>query len=220
VAWRIHFTVQDLARTRVAKAPMPLIELDHAARALQTPHQPVRLDAWRHHARGRLTPQARMVLSLIPPRGYSFVFPERVGQVEELLEDARTTPRREITARLVTYAQWRSGPSWIRHLADDSALFGQFVDGLASLYANLLSPHEPQLADLFIADGTVRTHQLLNGGVERVLTELNPRWVRWNSPTLEINTAFGPDHDIYLHGQGVLLVHTPTELGVALLDQP
>lgn len=35
VAYRIHFTTEDLARTKVAQAPLPLMELDLAARALQ-----------------------------------------------------------------------------------------------------------------------------------------------------------------------------------------
>ena len=47
LVYRIHFTSQDLARTRVAEAPPPLLELDRAARALQDRGQAVRLDSWR-----------------------------------------------------------------------------------------------------------------------------------------------------------------------------
>jgi hypothetical protein len=45
MVYRIHFTMQDLARTRVAEAPMPLVELSIAARALQDRSRPVQLDA-------------------------------------------------------------------------------------------------------------------------------------------------------------------------------
>ncbi|WUD70263.1 hypothetical protein OG937_46050 [Streptomyces sp. NBC_00510] len=71
MVYRIHFTVQDLARTRVAEAPMPLHELELAARALQSRSQPARLDAWRHRARAQMSAQARVALALMPAVGYS-----------------------------------------------------------------------------------------------------------------------------------------------------
>src|SRR5262245_27108671 len=100
MVYRIHFTIQDLARTRVAEAPMPLFELDLAARALQDRSQPARLDAWRQRARLLLPSRARMALSLIPPVGWSFMALARTGGPEEVLEQARTMSRTDINAYL------------------------------------------------------------------------------------------------------------------------
>src|SRR4051794_28763988 len=81
VVYRIHFNVQDLARTRVAQVSVPLFELDLAARALQDRSHPVRFDAWRRGACAQLSAQARTALSLIPPVGWSpsFIFKARTG---------------------------------------------------------------------------------------------------------------------------------------------
>jgi hypothetical protein len=205
VVFRIHFTGQDLARTRVADAPIPMTELNGAARVLQDRSQPVRLDAWRRRTWAKFPAQARMALSLIPPVGWAFGGPARVGKPEELLEQMRAMPRKDIKAQ-VSYGAELGVPSWAYQMADDTALYQQFVDGLASLYAVLLGPYEAQLADLFAADRTVRMRQFLDGGIERLLTQANPRWMRWNPPVLEIRMANGIDYDLHLEGQGILLM--------------
>jgi DNA-binding transcriptional ArsR family regulator len=210
VVYRVHFTAEDLARTRVADAPMPLSELDLAARALQAFDQAARLDSWRRHVRARLSPQARLALALIPPVGWSpsFLAPSRSGAAEELLDQVRATPRQEIEAWLAESATrvGQSIPSWAHGLADEPSVYERLCDGLADLHAVLLSPFQRQLSDLFAADRTVRMRQVLDGGVERLLLQANPQWMRWNPPTLEIRTPRGMDQDLYLVGQGVMLV--------------
>jgi DNA-binding transcriptional ArsR family regulator len=207
VVYRIHFTTQDLARTRVAEALLPLTELELAARALQDRSQPVRLDAWRLRARARLPVQARMALSLIPPVGWSpSLFEAQAGRAKEVLEQVYAARSGEFNVHLGFVAERRPIPSWARHLADDMALYKQFVDGLASLYAALVSPYEARLTDLFMADRSVRMRQLVGGGIERLFAQLNPRWMRWNSPVLEIRMVNGTDFDLHLEGQGILLM--------------
>jgi DNA-binding transcriptional ArsR family regulator len=204
---RIHFAIQDLARTRVAEARMLGSELDLAVRALQDRSQAVRLDAWRRRVRARLPGQARMVLSLIPSVGFSpsFTFSPRAGRSEELLEQVLATPRSRIDMELAFIAERQFVPSWARHLADDITLRKQLADGLADLYSVLLGPYEAQLAELFAADRAVRMRQLL-GGVESLLAQANPQWLRWNPPVLEIRTVNGVDEDLHPEGRGVLLV--------------
>jgi DNA-binding transcriptional ArsR family regulator len=206
MVYRIHFTIQDLARTRVAEAPMPLFELDLAVRALQDRSQPARLDSWRRHARAQLSTQAIMAVSLIPPVGWSFMALAQTGTPEELLEQARAMPRKDINAYMAFIAERQSVPLWAHDLADNSALFGKFVDGLTDLYSVLLGPHEAQIADLLVADRTVRMRQMLVGGVERLLAEANPRWLQWKPPVLEIQMANRVDYDLQLEGRGILLV--------------
>jgi DNA-binding transcriptional ArsR family regulator len=217
VVYRIHFTVQDLARTRVAQAPMPLAELDNAARRLQDRSQPGRLDAWRRRARARLSSEAKMALSLIPSVGWSpsFLHEELTGSAEELLERLRAVPRKDISKALNFIAERQRIPTWAHQLPADPALYQRFVDGLASLYAALLGPYEAKLTDLFVADRTVRMRQLVDGGVERVLGQANPQWLRWNPPVLEIRMANGIDYDLHPRGHGILLV--PAAFGARTL---
>ncbi|MGW5275216.1 winged helix-turn-helix domain-containing protein [Streptomyces sp. NPDC004044] len=209
MVYRIHFTVQDLARTRVAEAPMPLHELELAARALQSRSQPARLDAWRQHARAQLSAQARMVLTLMPAVGYSpgFLSPTKVGAVEELLEQVRSTPRERVRASLLETAHHHpSLPEWTRHLADDASLFAELCTGLSHLHACLLAPHLAQFTEHLAVDRTLRLQQLLTGGVEQLLTQANPQWMRWNPPVLEVRMANGADRDLYLEGEGFLFI--------------
>jgi hypothetical protein len=208
VVYRIHFTMQDLARTRVAEEPVPLRELSLAARALRDRSQPVRLDAWRRRARGRLSARARMVLSLSPAVGWTptFLTPSGGRTAEEQLERARATPRKAIDTELAWIAERQHVPSWARRLPDDAELRERLFDGLADLYTALLDPEWTQVAEVFAADRTLRTRQLLDGGLDRVLAQANPQWMRWNPPVLEVRMINGLDRDMYLEGQGIVLV--------------
>jgi DNA-binding transcriptional ArsR family regulator len=208
MAYRIHFTPQDLARTRVADTPMPLLELDLAIRALQDRSQPARLDAWRRRTRTRLAPEARMALSLIPPVGWSptFLTPPKSGSIEELIEQVSATPRSRVRAELAEIAEWQRLPSWAYGLADDAELFARLSEGIGSLYTSMLGPYWDGITDLFRADRSVRLRHVLSGGVESLLSQANPRWMRWDPPVLEIQMPNGVDHDLLLEGQGVVLV--------------
>ncbi|MFF5204638.1 winged helix-turn-helix domain-containing protein [Streptosporangium sp. NPDC000396] len=207
MVYRIHFTSQDLARTRVAEAPMPLSELQLAIRTVQSGGQSAWLDGWRQRVLPRLPQHARMVLSLIPTTGWAptFLSPARAGTPQELFERVRATPSTTVSAQLAYIAHQQALPAWAGHLGDDAQLRGHLYDGLECLYAQLLSPYWQRLATCFTADRAVRTRHLLAGGVERLLTLANPRWMRWDPPVLEVQTVTDLDRDLYLEGQGILL---------------
>lgn len=205
--YRIHFTADDLARTRVATAPLTLMELGLAARTLRDRRPSVRLDAWRA-ALPRLPAQARMVLSLIPSIGYSpgFLTPPEPGPVEQVLEQVRATPRANIRDELAVIAGHQPVPTWAAGLDGDADLRERLYDGLDWLFDRLLRPYWERLTGAFTADRTHRMQHFLDGGVENLLAQANPQWMRWNPPVLEIRMANGIDHDLYLGGQGILLV--------------
>ncbi|WP_225845773.1 winged helix-turn-helix domain-containing protein [Streptomyces sp. HPF1205] len=208
MVYRIHFTSEDLARTRVAPAPMPLSELNLAARLLQVRTRDPRLAAWRRRAAVPLPASARMALSLFPPLAPSptFAAPARAGTLEELLDLVRATPRKEVEAQLAAVAEHHPVPAWARHLGDDMALREAFCEGLGHLHTHLLSPYWTRIADLFALDRTVRMQHFMHGGVERLLVRANPRWLRWRPPVLEVRMVHEVDLDLYLRGQGVMLV--------------
>jgi DNA-binding MarR family transcriptional regulator len=158
-----------------------------------------------------------MVLSLVPPVGWSptFLSPPQAGTFEEVLEQVRATSRRQLRAQLAAVAEQQTIPAWAHHLADDTASFRQLCAGLNSLYAHLLGPYQEQLTGLFIADRTVRMRHLLSGGIERLLTQANPQWMRWNPPVLEIRMPNKVEWDLHLGGQGILLV--PSTFGTRSL---
>ncbi|MFC9076709.1 winged helix-turn-helix domain-containing protein [Streptomyces sp. NPDC057062] len=211
MVFRIHFTAEDLARTRVADAPMPLVELKQAARALQDRRQPARLSGWRRHSLARLSAEARLALDFIPPAGWSptFIGAPQSGAPEELIEQVRATPASQIRTALTTILPHNSTmgvPPLTCHLTDP-AFLDRLCDGLSVLYEVLLGPYWPAIVDAFTADRAVRMRQVLHGGVEQLLSQANPHGMRWNAPVLEIPTpGDSNDYDLHLEGRGLLLV--------------
>lgn len=88
MVYRIHFTVEDLTRTRVASAPGPLLELDLALRVLRRRNQPVRFGAWRREVSMHLPESAGPVLDLVSFMNWSptCLLPADPGEPQELLE--------------------------------------------------------------------------------------------------------------------------------------
>ncbi|WP_405651282.1 ArsR/SmtB family transcription factor [Streptomyces sp. RK9] len=128
---RIHFTAEDLTRTRMASGVRPLLELSIGIRLLQETTHPVRFTAWRH------------------------------------LADA------------VEYA-----------------------------HQEFIAPYWPRIEQLHGADRALRVQQVADHGVERLLSDLNPRYLTWAPPVLHMTTASGRDGDITLGGRGLLLIPT------------
>ncbi|MFD9075959.1 ArsR/SmtB family transcription factor [Streptomyces lasiicapitis] len=208
MVYRIHFTVDDLARTRVSPLSLPLMELSAAVRTLQQRGHAVRFGAWRRRALAELRPEARMVLDLIRTRRWAPDFLTRAesGSPDEVLERVRATPRSQVRSDLADVAAEGPLPSWAHHLADDRDLFRRLCDSLDHMYSVLLSPHWQQITSNATAEGGMRTRQALAGGMEHLLASANPRRVRWNAPVLEVTMASGLDGDLLLEGRGLLLV--------------
>ncbi|WP_460072768.1 winged helix-turn-helix domain-containing protein [Streptomyces sp. YKOK-I1] len=211
MVFRIHFTAEDLARTRVAEAPMPLLELKQAARALQERRPSARLSAWRRHAFGQLPAAARLALGFIPRVGWSptFIGAPRTGSPAELIEQVRATPAREIRTALDTILPHNRAGAVppLTHRLTDPAFLGELCDGLAALHDVLLAPYWAEMTDVLAADRSVRMRQMLHGGVEHLLSQANPRRMRWNAPVLEIPTPGDTnEYDLRLEGRGLLLV--------------
>lgn len=188
---------------------MVMVELGLAIRALQDRTHRARLDAWRRRSVATALPQrAHLALSLIPPVGVSptYLTPAVMGRAEEGLDQVRAAPQSQIRAQTARLSRARPVPSWARHLADDPALYRQLSDGLGDLYSVLLAPYWDQATDLFAADRSLRMRQLMDGGVESLLSQANPHRMRWAPPVLEIRMPNGIEDDLYLEGRGVCLV--------------
>lgn len=221
MTYRIHFGVADLARTRVADSPRPLLELSIAVRQLQERSHPMRLGAWRHRALAGLHPRSRMVLDLIPNRGWSptFLGDPVAGTPWELLDRLRATSRARLRDELLeTAGRAQSLPGWARLLPGDAELMRQLCDGVEYLHDRLLAPYWDRISSLAAADHAQRARQVLTGGVESLLASVNPRRICWNAPVLEVTMASGLDGDLHLDGRGLLLVPSVFALDAPVID--
>ncbi|MEU6993314.1 MarR family transcriptional regulator [Streptomyces sp. NPDC046465] len=208
---RIHFTGEDLARTRLADGPRPMLELDIALRLLQEGSHPTRFGAWRRQSLSRLSPRVRRLFDLIPPTGWTVEFLDHAsaGSIDEALERVRATSPARIGKDMETWAgrgQQRPLPAWTQSLGSDSRLLTELADTVAHAHSHVIAPYQQHIDALSQADQVLRTRQAAHGGLDTLLSGLNPRYIRWRPPVLELTMASGSTGDIHLAGRGLLLI--------------
>lgn len=205
---RVHFTREDLLRTRVADAPDPLWELVLSVNLLATRQGRAVFDLWRADARTALRRLPRhhlhLVRALAPPRGSFPDFlnpPEASEGLTEGIEAVLSTPRRRLGQEMSVLAR---PPRWLRPLADGEPAALEFLGkALHGYFHAALAPHWSAVRAQVEADRAVRARDLLRGGVDALLSGLGPS-IRWRPPVLETTYPF--DRDLRLDGRGLLLV--------------
>lgn len=221
---RIHFTSQDLRRTRIAAEPDPAWELLLSLHMAQGNDGQLVYDRWRRSARGALRhAESRLLYELAPPVGYSpdFLTPtapslETGHDIDEALEGVRSTPPVKVQRQL-EYLMIRQNPSpRLRRLARaDAASMGLLTGQMRSYYDAALRPYWPSIRDQVGADRARRVRVLAGAGIDALLSTLHSG-VRWNPPVLEILDFV--DTDLHLDGRGLILQpsffcwHAPTKL--------
>ncbi|MGW6542033.1 ArsR/SmtB family transcription factor [Streptomyces massasporeus] len=220
---RIHFTAEDLARTHLASGVRPLLELDIGIRLLQERSHPVRFDAWRRRAVPRLQPRLAPLFDFIPALGPSADFLDLSAPEapDHFLERLRSTPARRVVEDLERWAAGRQPvPRAVRQLRQDASLVRHLAEAVLTAHELLVAPYWPRIEQLAGADRVLRQQQLAEHGVERLLSELNPRYITWSAPVLHLTTASNRDGDIHLAGRGLLLVPTVFGAHYPAYDHP
>ncbi|WP_246260260.1 ArsR/SmtB family transcription factor [Streptomyces typhae] len=219
---RIHFTAQDLARTRMASGVRPLLELEIGIRLLQERTHPARFDAWRQRAAEHMNPRMSPLFSFIPSLGATPQFLGLNGpDVAEDLEKLRSTPARQVSADLAAWlSEQEQVPKAARRLLDTPRLVAHLADAVEYAHEQIIAPYWPRITQLHAADRALRLKQMADHGIDRLLRELNPRYLKWAPPVLHMTTASGYDGDLFLDGRGLLLVPTVFGAHYPLFDHP
>ncbi|MEU9848769.1 winged helix-turn-helix domain-containing protein [Streptomyces sp. NPDC047985] len=208
---RIHFTADDLARTKVAARPDDMWELVNSLHILQSPRPPSEYRPWLCHVRSRLAERdlrapIRCVTTLVPFRGDfpDFLTPPDAEDFRASLDLIRATPAARLRRELAAQFGRRTPPPWVRRLADGDRSARQYLqEALATYFHELLAPQLPLIGETFHLERAQHSRDVLEGGVERLLHRLPPS-IRWASPTL---TADHPcDRDLHLRGRGITLI--------------
>ncbi|WP_433537103.1 ArsR/SmtB family transcription factor [Micromonospora sp. CA-249363] len=224
---KIHFSGEDILRTRVAPAADPVWELVLSLHALQGRNRDPLTSAWRHTVtrglrRDIASEQLRLLFALNPPRGYfpDFLTPyASVEGFEAGLEAVRSTPIEVLQRDLTLVAAENQLPASAGALArGDVATLRHLADSMEQYRALAISPYWSRIQAAVAADRNRRARALLDGGVEGLLTSLRPT-MRWASGVLEVRD-YPHSRELHLDGRGLLLVPSffcaPTP--VALLD--
>lgn len=217
---RIHFTVEDLTKVRLAPGPDAMWELVLSVQQLVFPaeHTPY-FTPWRRRAvtalaGAKLDMTARALGGLMPAASYwpDFLTPAgHFGDIEHGIETVLATPKTQLRRELSQLAATYRKPSrWLTDLAAGRPRdLGRLGSALRRYHQTAISPHRAAIAATTQVDVARRVRHLAGGGVQALLGGLRP-WATWASPVLRLH--YPVDGDLHLQGRGLLLI--PSFFGV------
>jgi DNA-binding transcriptional ArsR family regulator len=209
---RIHFSTVDLVRTRVASAADPFWEMVFSHRRLTEPDTPLVLRPWLNEMRSgpstaRLRPGRGALVALSPRGPYfpDFLTPaEGAGGFEAGMAAILGTPRRRLNAEITRLAVHTTLPAWVSRVADgEPEMLTALDNALRAYYDTAIGPNDMQIQSRVDADRARRGRDLLNGGVDGLLSGFAPA-MRWRAPVLEV--PYPVHRDLHLDGRGLRLV--------------
>jgi len=200
----LPFTAEDVARTRFAPAPAPMLELTAALATLQR-RDPL-FGPWRHRT-ARVLPRAvNPLFELVPAslRGPLFLDPITLN-FEDGLDTVLSTPTQEAQDELHTVLAERPRISpWVRSLEQrEPGAWRELRDALVAGYETLLASHWPQIRACYQAELELKGRQWASAGVGAVLTAIHPG-TQWDGSALHIPVE--SRLRISLRGLGVTLM--------------
>lgn len=211
---RIHFTAEDLARTRVRTTLGVAAEtLDGVKRLRERGGTPA-VRSWRtavtNELGGPLREQAAPLLALMPAHGPQIDIATLTGDttcideaVDNLLAASRVLTRSEVEYLDIHPAH----RGWAQALADgDCGARQELAGALRACHRVAVAPYWPQMRHHLKSarDGYAGT--MAEGGVERLMETLCAPLVRWRPPVLEVRHPC--DADIHLRGRGLVIAPT------------
>ncbi|GAA2255313.1 winged helix-turn-helix domain-containing protein [Actinomadura luteofluorescens] len=206
---RIHFTSEDLPRTRLAAGPDAMWEVLLSLYRLQRPQGAAVFGRWRRRIRAQVPGSVRLLTDLAPPTGYAvdFLTPATgTGSLQAGVEALRGTSRSRLRDDLTELAARHPGhrvAGWARELAQGriQALDG-LVDAVTQYASVCLLPDWDRVSAEVRHDRLLRRKALAEGGWPGVLRGIHPS-ARWSFPVLELD--YPAEHDIVLDGRGLIL---------------
>lgn len=202
---RIHFTPDDLARTRISSGPQPMWELLLSTNRLRG--RDVAFAGWRRSVAARTPASTRLLTDLAPLTGYfpDFLTPTGAALTfDEALETLKRTPRRRLRTDLALLADDRKLPSWTTALADGCPeTLRRLADAVDQYFAACLAPYWTRVRARVDQERARLVAALADSGWESVLARVHPT-ARWRYPVLEM--GYPVDHDLHLEGRGLHLV--------------
>lgn len=207
----IHFTAEDLARTRVAATIGAAAETMYGLRLLRdcaTAALPFR--PWQAAVRGRLGAKTRPLTSLLAVDGPDIDLAALMGDtpsVEEGIDNLLRAPSARLRIELEHIDFHPSQLSWARNLADgDVEARRQFAAGLAACNEALVAPYWSRARSHLEGVRATFARRLLDGGVERLLEGMCVPLVRWRPPVLEVR--YHRHVEVHLKGRGLVIAPT------------
>ncbi|MBB6171277.1 DNA-binding transcriptional ArsR family regulator [Nocardiopsis mwathae] len=203
---RIHFTGDDLARTRMAEGPDATWEIVLSLQMLGGSHGGLAFEEWRRACRRRIPPEARLLAPLVPNSNYfpDFLTPSGgPADLESRIDTVLGTPRRRLRTEMARLAADHRLPGWARAVADgEPDALHRIGEAMRACHREFIAPFAPAIRAHVDAVHTAHARAFLRGGAHTLLSGLGPP-MRWRPPVLEAD--YPVDRDLVLGGRGLLL---------------
>ncbi|MFB7229902.1 winged helix-turn-helix domain-containing protein [Streptomyces fimicarius] len=202
---RIHFTSEDLRRTRVAATLGVAAETYHSLEMLRDSRSTPLLDAWRAAVARRLGPHTRPLTWLLPARGPGLDVLALMGDppdvdhaVDNLLSASLPRLHREFDG--IDFRPVHA--PWARRLRDgDREALLEFAAALRGWHQLAVEPFWNQGRSALIALSSRYSELVLQGGVDLLLRSLGVPGTRWCPPVLE--APYPRRTEVHLRGRGL-----------------
>ena len=193
---------------RIAAGPDPMWEILLSLHVLRQRSATPVFGTWRANARATLPDDARWLMQLAPPVGYSpdFLTPTAGScALDAGISAVLATPVESLRADLAQLdRQHRLDPRTHLLASGDLATLDSLGEALRAYHRHALAPIWDEIRAVVDAERAVRARSFLDGGCEGMLSALHPT-ISWAPPVLSIESRF-PRRDVHLRGQGLVLV--------------
>ncbi|WP_405448362.1 ArsR/SmtB family transcription factor [Streptomyces erythrochromogenes] len=205
---RIHFTAEDLARTRVGTGIGAAAETYYGMAMLRNANAALPFRGWKGAVGPRLGAQAGPLLALLPDRGPGLDLLTLAGDapsIGEAVEGLLRAPRARLREELAGLSVRPADAAWVRSLMDaDVGALHRLAGALEACHRGAVAPYWDRAASHLDAVRAACARALLEGGVERLLEGLCVPAVRWRAPVLEVRHP--KDVEFRLGGRGLVIV--------------
>ncbi|WP_345574426.1 ArsR family transcriptional regulator [Streptomyces prasinosporus] len=174
--------------------------------ALRASSAHVVFGSWRDRLATNPDSATRLLAALAPPRGYSpdFLTPADADGVPSLVDAVLGTSRTRLRTELAMLIGERRPPSWMQSMADgDLDSLHRLGAALRHYHERALLRHWGRIRAVVTAEQALRSRDLTEGGVERLLGSIHPA-VQWDDPVLKV--AYPVHQEMHLDGRGLLLI--------------
>ncbi|MFI8231195.1 ArsR/SmtB family transcription factor [Streptomyces sp. NPDC085900] len=207
---RIHFTAEDLARTRVATTIGVAAETFDTVKLLKDRDASLAFRRWQVSVRGRLGEQAGPLAALMPSHGPLVDIASLAGHtasIDEAVDNLLTAPRPLLRLELENIDFHPAHRSWARNLVDgDREARLQVAAALRACHKVTVAPYWDRVRSRLNEVRASYAGAMAGGGVERLLSTLSGPLVRWRPPVLEV--VHPREADIHLNGRGLVIAPT------------
>jgi DNA-binding transcriptional ArsR family regulator len=213
---RIHFTAQDLARTRFAEGPDVMWEISLSMHQLWLRETHPLLTQWKRKVAHALRPggparsKVELPLAINPPRGYfpDFLTPYGTRGFEAGLDAMLSTSKSRLAQEIGLIGPVGSGlvPAITGLAAGEVGALNQLGQAMRDYHDVAIKPVRERMESAVAADLARRVRALAQGGWSEVFSRLHP-CAQFDGSVLEISIWGEPtDRDIDLAGEGLLLI--------------